>query len=328
MGFDQFQGNSSLLDTLRKQLQSGRLPHSLLFAGPEGVGKRMLALSLAKAVNCQQTGGIDFCGQCSSCRKIEAGAHPDLREIEPDGQFIKIDQTRELSREVFFTPFEARRRFFLINQAERLKIEAANSLLKTLEEPPGTSHLILMSTRPEELLNTIRSRCQMYRFSPLPPFVTERLLREKSGVSPEQLPLLARLCEGSVGRALSLDLDQYLEQRDEMLLLLSHCLPELSYVKVSRILTPLSKSKENFSGYLNILFGLLRDLLLLKTGLPSSALTHSDIVSQLEDLSSKVELENLREAVQVLDHLESGAKRNINKALALDQFVLKLSGRA
>lgn len=327
MGFDQFQGNSSLLDTLRKQLQSGRLPHSLLFAGPEGVGKRMLALFLAKAVNCQRTGGIDFCGECTNCRKIDAGAHPDLREIEPDGQFIKIDQTRELSREVFFTPFEARRRFFLINQAERLKIEAANSLLKTLEEPPGTSHLILMSTRPEELLNTIRSRCQMYRFCPLPPSVTERLLREKSDVSPEQLPLLARLCEGSVGRALSLDLDQYLEQRDEMLLLLSYCLPELSYVKVSRILTPLSKSKENFSGYLNILFGLLRDLLLLKTGLPASALTHSDIVSQLEDLSSKVELENLREAVQVLDHLESGAKRNLNKALALDQFVLKLSGR-
>jgi DNA polymerase-3 subunit delta' len=328
MGFDQFQGNSSLLDTLRKQLQSGRLPHSLLFAGPEGVGKRMLALFLAKAVNCQRPGGNDFCGQCTSCQKIEAGTHPDLREIEPDGQFIKIEQTRELSREVFFTPFEARRRFFLVNQAERLKIEAANSLLKTLEEPPGTSHLILITSRPEELLSTIRSRCQTYRFSPLPPSVTEMLLREKSKVSPEQLPLLARLCEGSVGRALSLDLDRYLEQRDEMLLLLSYCLPELSYVKVSRILIPLSKNKENFSGYMNILFGLLRDLLLLKTKLPSSALTNLDIVSQLEDLSSKVDIKNLQEAVQILDHLESGAKRNINKALAMDQFVLKLSGRA
>jgi len=327
MGFDQFQGNSSLLDTLIKQLASNRLPHSLLFAGPEGVGKRTLALLLAKAVNCQQSAGAGICGHCSSCHKIEAGTHPDLREIEPDGQFIKIEQTRELSREVFFTPFEARRRFFLINQAERLKMEAANSLLKTLEEPPETSHLILITDRPDELLSTIRSRCQMYRFSPLPAPLMEKLLREKSTCPPDLLPLLSRLCEGSLGKALNLNLDEYLEQRDEMLLILSCCVPELSYVKVSRVLTSLSKNKENFSGFMNILFGLLRDLMLLKTDPDAPWITNLDILPQLQALASKVEIHSLQEAVQILDHLESGAKRNVNKALGLDQFVLKLSGR-
>jgi DNA polymerase III subunit delta' len=327
MGFEQFQGNSSLLDTIKNQLRGGRLPHSLLFAGCEGVGKRTLALFLAKAVNCQNTDGTDFCDHCTSCRKIEAAAHPDLREVEPDGQFIKIEQMRELSREVYFTPFEAKYRFFLINHAERLKMEAANSILKTLEEPPQTSHLILITPRPDELLGTIRSRCQIYRFSPLPIAAMEKLLRDKVQYSPEHRELLIRLCSGSIGKALQFNLDQYLEKRDELLVLLSYCLPDLSYTKVSRVLMPLSKTKDCFSDYLEILYSLLRDIFLIQIDRESPIITNQDVSSQLYTLASQVKMPALVAAIHVLDHLESGAKRNLNKALALDQFVFKLSSR-
>jgi DNA polymerase III subunit delta' len=327
MGFDLFQGNPNLLDTLKNQLQARRLPHSLLFVGPEGVGKRTLALCLAKAVNCPNSDGTDFCGHCNSCRKIEEGMHPDVREVEPEGQFIKIEQMRELSREVFFSPFEAKRRFFLINHAERLKMEAANSILKTLEEPPKTSHLILLTPRSDELLGTIRSRCHTYRFSPLPLEAMEKLLHDKSSFSQEHQNLLIRLCNGSIGKALQFNLDPYLEKRDELLVLLSHCLPNLSYTKVSRVLTPLSKAKDAFPEYLEILYSLLRDLVLIQLDRESPIVTNQDIASQLYDLAIQVKMPALEEAIHVLDHLESGAKRNINRSLGMDQFVLKLSGR-
>jgi DNA polymerase-3 subunit delta' len=138
----------------------------MLFAGVAGIGKLTLAQFIAKASNCVQLQN-DFCNSCPSCQRISENAHPDVKSVAPDGQFIKIDQMRSVSREVFFKPFEGRRRVFIIDEAEKFRDESANSILKTLEEPPDTSILILVTSRPNDLLPTIRSRCQMYRFAPL-----------------------------------------------------------------------------------------------------------------------------------------------------------------
>ena len=166
MPFDDFLGNRSVLETVRTQLATGRLRHSMLFAGVTGIGKWTLAQFIAKASNCIRLQN-DFCDSCPSCERISDNAHPDVRNVAPDGQFIKIDQMRSLSREVFFKPFEGRRRVFIIDEAEKFRDESANSILKTLEEPPDTSFLILITSRPNDLLPTIRSRCQTYRFAPL-----------------------------------------------------------------------------------------------------------------------------------------------------------------
>jgi DNA polymerase-3 subunit delta' len=326
VGFETFQGNLSLLETLQKQLRAARLPHSLLFAGVDGVGKRTLARFLAKAVNCQFTNGTDFCDQCSSCRKINANSHPDYREVEPDGQFIKIEQTRELSREVFFRPFESRRRFFILNPAERLKEEAANSLLKTLEEPPETSHLILVTDRPDHILGTIRSRCQLYRFSPLPPELLQRILHEQEKIKVEQIPLLVRICGGSIGKALTLDMDEYLESRDAWLELLQNCIPELSHVRSLRTLASFSRMKESFDRHAGVLFNLIHDLFLLKLDSASPFLINIDLQENLRLLAQGTTQSHLQEAVKILDQMERGARRNLNRSLALDQLALRLSG--
>src|SRR5262249_57738510 len=164
MSFAKLVGNQRNKGILQRLLKNGRINSTLIFAGRGGGGKRQFALAFAKAANCQKAPAgayaTDGCDECSVCRRIDAGGYGDVTVVRPDGQFIKIAQTREMAEEVYFRPREGRQRFFIIDEADRLREEAANSLLKTLEEPPSTSTIILLTARPDALLSTIRSRAQ------------------------------------------------------------------------------------------------------------------------------------------------------------------------
>ncbi|MCI0718533.1 MAG: DNA polymerase III subunit delta' [Acidobacteria bacterium] len=327
MAFDDFLGNRPILETVRSQLASCRLPHSMLFTGVSGIGKWTLAQFIAKACNCLRLKD-DFCNGCPNCQRISENAHPDVKNVAPEGQFIKIDQMRSLSREVFFKPFEGKCRIFIMDEAEKLRDEAANSILKTLEEPPDTSILILITSRPNDLLPTIRSRCQMYPFAPLPLADVELLLQGRTSYSSEERQLLARIAGGSLGKAVTIDLAEYRRQRDEMLALLEACSRNFLYANAARAASGwLDKRKQaEFDSKTGILFTLLRDLFLLKAGAETQALTHADIAGKLATLSSLYSINQLMNATQSLDHLEAGMRRNLNRGLAADQFVLRLGG--
>jgi DNA polymerase-3 subunit delta' len=329
MPFDDFLGNRSILETVRDQLATGRLRHSMLFAGVAGIGKWTLAQFIAKACNCIQLRN-DFCNSCSSCQRISENTHPDVKNVAPDGQFIKIDQMRSVSREVFFKPFEGRRRVFIVDEAEKFRDESANSILKTLEEPPDTSILILVTSRPNDLLPTIRSRCQIYRFAPLPPPDIERLMEGRTSHSPDERRLLARVAGGSLGKALTVDPVEYRIQRDEMLALLEACSKSFLYANAAKAASGwLDKRKQTeFDSKTGILFTLLRDLFLLKAGGDPNTLTHSDVLARLNPLSRTYSFNQLTGATRSLDHLESGTRRNLNRGLAADQFILHLGGVA
>jgi DNA polymerase-3 subunit delta' len=327
MAFHDFLGNAPILRTVRRQLENWSFPHSVLFSGIEGIGKWTLAQFLAKAMNCTRLQN-DFCDHCPPCRRISENTHPDFRNVIPDGQFIKIDQMRDLSREVFFKPFESRQRMFIIDEAERLRDEAANSILKTLEEPPETSILILVTSRPNDLLPTIRSRCQHFRFSPLPAADIDQLLKRRTQHSSEDCRLLAKIAAGSFGRALTIELADYRRHREEMLKLIEACSPGFLYSNAAKAVANwLDKRKsEYFDDRTEILFTLLRDLYLLKVDPDFSAITHLDVRTRLLKLSSQFSLAQLAQTTQVLDHLEAGARRNLNRSLAVDQLVLNLAG--
>jgi DNA polymerase III subunit delta' len=329
MPFDDFLGNQSIRETVRTQLATGRLRHSMLFAGVTGVGKWTLAQFIAKASNCVRLQN-DFCDSCPSCERISDNAHPDVRNVAPDGQFIKIDQMRSLSREVFFKPFEGRRRVFIIDEAEKFRDESANSILKTLEEPPDTSFLILITSRPNDLLPTIRSRCQTYRFAPLSANDIEQLLQGRTSYSPLERQLLARIAGGSLGRALTVDPAEYRRQRDEMMGVLEACSNDFLYANAMKAATGwLDKRKQaEFGSKTDILFTLLRDLFLLKAGAEANAIMHADLYSKLIGLSTKYSVGQLTGATRSLDHLEAGTRRNLNRSLATDQFFLHLGGVA
>src|SRR2546422_4177797 len=211
MTFDSFIGNRKVIERLRAKLQQDRFPHSLIFSGPEGVGKHTCALMIAKALNCTRAATGDFCGECASCRKIDSGTHPDVMTIsvEEEATRIKIDQIRDLLVMLNLQPLEGRNKVFIIDPADLLNAEAENALLKGLEEPPENSFFILITVNVHELLLTVRSRCQVYNFTPL----TLDEIRQH-GISDE---LVVRWSQGSIGRARSLEIAQLKSEREVVL---------------------------------------------------------------------------------------------------------------
>src|SRR5574341_1215304 len=268
MSFAKLIGNQRNKEILQRLLGRGRLNSTLIFAGPDGVGKRQFALTLAKAANCRKAPApsyaLDSCDECPVCRRIDAGTYGDVTVIRPDGQFIKIAQTRELAEEVYTRPREGRQRFFIIDEADRLREEAANSLLKTLEEPPPTSTLILLTARPDALLLTIRSRAQRLNFAALSVAEMEKFLAENYPRPASDTALLARITQGRIGQATAFDLSVYRQERRtliELLELLAAGENRFRLLKAAEYLG--KKERDVFEKELDLLTSLLRDLLLL-----------------------------------------------------------------
>src|SRR4030081_355021 len=218
-------GNPEVKESLRRLLSGGRVPGSMLFTGDEGIGKKLFALELAKALNCRQRNGVEACDECASCKRISRytfppfgkddddkermiwSEHADVAMVRPFKQIIRVKPMRELEREANFRPFEGAARVFVVEDADTMNDIAANALLKTLEEPPPTSHLILTTSNPTALLATIRSRCQTIRFAPIPREAIETFLIEEKKLPTADAALLSRTAGGSLGRALGTDID-------------------------------------------------------------------------------------------------------------------------
>ncbi|HEV3484707.1 MAG TPA: DNA polymerase III subunit delta', partial [Vicinamibacterales bacterium] len=217
MPFRDIVGHRHLLDLLSAAAVRGSLPPSLIFAGPEGVGKRMAALALAQVFNCSavdpQTN--DSCGRCAACTRIARGVHADVLTIEPgDTGAIKVEQIREVLQRSAYRPFEGRRRAVIIDDADAALVEAQNAMLKTLEEPPAASTFVLVTSRPDVLLPTVRSRCQRLRFGRLAPAEVAGVLIRTHGYAEADAHAAASLSDGSIGLALEGGSDDYVEARD------------------------------------------------------------------------------------------------------------------
>ena len=217
-GFDALAGQDTVVRGLRSALERRRLPHALLLHGPAGVGKATCAGILAQALNCIELGPDDACGRCVPCDKIARGLHPDVLWIEvvKGKRDISIAQIRSVVNTVGFRPHEGRRRVVVIDQAQLMNASAQNALLKTLEEPPPSSTLVLVTPAPRSLLATVRSRCTALEFRPLPRPVVVAYLREVVGADADEAALRAAIAPGSIGTAIALDLDDYRERRGEI----------------------------------------------------------------------------------------------------------------
>jgi DNA polymerase-3 subunit delta' len=214
MGLGEIIGHHRQLEILRLALASGRLHHAYLFVGPEGIGKRTLAIALAKAVHCSVS-AADFCGSCVNCQRIADGNHPDVRLIEPlaGKKEISIQQIRDFERELNYRSFTGKRKIMIVDPATLMNLASQNALLKTLEEPPQDSLIILIASSAGGLLPTVRSRCLRISFAPLARSEVIEYLRTNQGMTGDEVEFLAAMSMGSIGAALGLDKEAFARRR-------------------------------------------------------------------------------------------------------------------
>ena len=306
--FDQLTGNSRVKAVLKRMLTTDRLPGALLFTGEEGIGKKLFALEVARALNCRTPKDHEACGVCSSCTRIAKlnypqredaeewtqiiwTDHPDVGLVVAPKRVLRVEQMRQIEKEANFRPFEGKARVFLIDEADKLNDASANALLKVLEEPPRTSHLILITARPAMLLPTILSRCQMIRFSPLTPDEIESHLLKNNLVDAKTARLRARAAGGSMGRALSGDLVTFTSQRKAMLKVLNALAISDDRAELLRSAEQLNEAqyKEEFEERLDVLETLIRDAWMLSLGVESTQLVNEDLSAELMEISQNID---------------------------------------
>jgi DNA polymerase III subunit delta' len=322
-------GNDNVREALRRAVERDKLPHALLFAGPADVGKRAFAVELAKGLLCDRPSGVEACDACPSCLRVSAGEHLDVRVFAPEGTFVKIAQMRELAREAFQTPFEGRRRVLIVDQAHALREEAANAILKTLEEPPPTTVIVLVTDQPYAMLATIRSRCRTLHFSPVEADEIERFLAANYRRPAEDTRLLARVAAGRVGRALATDLSVYRERRKEMLALvdvLAGTCDRLRLMKAAQFLADAGKKdKAEFDERIEIFRLVCRDVYGLALGEPPESIANVDVTLRLQQIASAVTPARVARWVEAFDGLAKQLRQNVNRQLALEAIFLGLS---
>ena len=324
MPFSSLVGNERIKRLLQRAVSEDRVRQGLIFAGPRGVGKHQFAMALAQALNCRRPLNGDACGACDQCIKVAAREHVDVETIAPDGQFIKIDQMRGMAEKANYRPYDGRRRVYILDEAERLNLSAANSILKVLEEPPETTLLALVTAKPYALLQTIRSRCQMLSFAPLTAAELETFLNEHYKRPAQENRLLARLARGSIGRALEIDLGIYREQRVMMVELIEALLLSRDTMKLMHVAEHLAKKleRDEFGRHLDALLVLLADVFHLKLGEPAESLTNADIAPRLERIAEVTTLNHIADWAERIEAVMQGLSRNLNRQLAVEEMLL------
>jgi len=310
-------GQDRAINILIRTIERERIPSSYLFAGESGIGKKFTAINLAKAVNCQK-GGTDACDECSSCKKIDAGIHPDFLLISHEDGQIKIEEIRAIDDVLSFKAFESRKKVVIVDEAEAMNPFAANAFLKTLEEPPADSLIILISSNPDRLPDTIKSRCSRINFTPLSHEACKKVIetagsrqkmrkaedQKSSGFPVSQTPsLLVRLSMGRPGTAIEREL---IEEREWCINLLKGMLAAEKDGWTS---------KEEMERWFDLALILLRDMAILKITQDETHLVNIDLKDYLHNSSSSIDLKVIIENYQALNTLKGYLNFNLNKSL-------------
>ncbi|MBI5181767.1 MAG: DNA polymerase III subunit delta' [Nitrospirae bacterium] len=338
MGFNNIIGHDKIIGRLKKALEKNEFASAYLFFGDESIGKRLTAIAFARAMNCL-TAAADACGACISCQKIEKGIHPDVRIIAPEAEMavaetnteskgsekkskvIKIEQIRAIQNEMAYPPFEGKKRVFIIDNADRMNTEAANSLLKTLEEPARDSIIILVTSRPGYLPHTIISRCQGVRFAAPPTYAVKRLLMER-GADENEASLIASITQGRIGAALNIDHNANKEKRGEYLHVFSIALHG-SAGEIFSLSEKYAKEGEAVKELLDWLYLWLRDIIIFKETGIDSCLINSD---RLEDIKECSYIDTIKclDVIKSITDIQKAFVRNINKQLAMERIMMEI----
>ena len=335
--FDSLIGNDEVKDAIRRFIAARRIPNALLFAGPEGVGKKRFALELAKSIICREPKEFEPCGKCIACRRAGVFAipdadakgeeydtvffseHPDVGMVIPFNRILRVGSIRALESEANFRPFEAPARIFIIDDAHKMNEASSNALLKTLEEPPSTSHIFLISSKPDALLPTIRSRSQVLRFAPVAIDKIEHLLLTTHEYSQDDARLIAASSSGSVASVVSIDVEEFRNRREAALEILRSAILDrdlVALLKKAEIVAD-TKNKSGFEDFLEILQMLIH-------GIWSAHIEKrsSQTFLEIEELAEAADTDLLISWLQDIEEIRSALAVNINKKIAADALLV------
>lgn len=322
-------GHEWAVSLLKEHIVQEQVRHAYLLTGPQGVGRRTLALRFAQALNCLQPPEPgEFCGQCRACVQFERAQHPDLAlvQAEQQGGILRVDQVRDLQRSLSLAPYQARYRVALLLRFEEANANAMNALLKTLEEPAPQVLLLLTAESAESLLPTIVSRCEVLRLRPLPVDQVDRGLQEHWGLAADQAQLLAHISAGRPGFAVQLfQQPDRLEQRHawldvQMQMLAAGKVERFAYAE------SLAKDKDIFRQVLMVWLAFWRDVMLAAAG-ASTPFSNPDHRAEIQELAERCGLYTARRMVTALERTQVLLDRNINARLAAEVLMLDLPHR-
>ncbi len=320
-------GHQQIVEQLRCTVASGRIAGAYLFVGPPGVGKETVATYFARLIFCHRNNEADAVCEfsssssqnlqdCLACRKVASGNHPDLRFIRPTGNQLKIAQIRELQKQIIYEPLEASRKVYILTDAERMNIEAENCLLKTLEEPPASSVLILLTSNLESLLPTTRSRCQILQFHPMQTEALAQVLMRRFAVEGPRATSIAIAAKGAIGKALT-----QLEKGQVRTHEVPEILKETDLLAAFRFAEQFKNEPENLAE----LITWYRDLLFLHQGAPKELITHLQSIEELSTLLPRYSRLRIQQAIQTVFYTKALIENtNTNATLALEVMCLKL----
>ncbi|HXK29385.1 MAG TPA: DNA polymerase III subunit delta' [Candidatus Binatia bacterium] len=326
MGFAEIIGHQRPLEILRLALGNGRLHHAYLFVGPEGSGKRTVALALAKAIHCRETKN-DFCDRCPDCARIHAGNHPDVRLVQTleDKKEISIKQVREIEKELNFRSFSGKRKIAIIDPATLLNTSSQNALLKTLEEPPQNSLIVLIAPNAGALLPTLRSRCLRVSFGPLARDEVARYLMSKEGINQDDAHLRAALSMGSLGAARKFDKEEVLEKRRTWAALLLS-LSAGDYRGAIEAAEAIASDKEESLHFLEWAETWYRDLLVHAATENSEEMVNVDMLTEIESQSAKGNFEQMLASFAQTARAAGRIQRNLNRRMVIERFLFGVVG--
>lgn len=321
MSFAEVVGHVKQLETLRAALSTQRLHHAYLFLGPEGVGKRTVAMALAQAIHCDESNG-DSCGNCVNCARLNDANHPDVRVIGPlaGKNEITIQQIRELERDLRYRSFSGKRKIAIVDPAAAMNPSAQNALLKTLEEPPENSLIILIAPNGGRLLPTLRSRCLRLTFAPLPRVEVAAFLKNRRGFQADDAEFLAAMSMGSIGVAANLDQATLIERRRFWSGMLSE-LKSGDYQSASAAAEALATSRDEALEFLGWAESWYRDLMVHALMNNSNELVNLDMEKQIEQQGAAVGARRALDALARIGDATGGIHRNLNRRMVLEKFL-------
>jgi len=329
MSFKDIVGQERAIKILKKSLKENKVSSSYIFVGSEGTGKKLTAIEFIKIVNCLNLNkNLEACDNCHSCNEINKQCCPDLKIVETTKGLIKIEQIREIRKEIELKPFRSKKKVYIIDKAEKMTLEASNCLLKTIEEPPYYAIIILICSKIDPILPTIVSRCQIVNFGLVTSLkIKELLLNKIDNLEKDKAEIISKLAQGSIGKAFKLSADkEYFIKREEVLDYLSAISPgkysDDIFEKVEKMVSEIDRIEE----ILEMIKLWYRDILIIKNTGDQKYVANCDKLEILDEKSQIYSQEILIDILDYLEQIEEYLMKNVNTRLILERLYIKMVG--